>query len=107
MSNSPSENRLIQNEQIIRAQNTQAGQDLKKYLQNDPQAVSTPIAFVCECSVLDCNQHINISITDYEKLHQRKDRFTIYGRHLTPEIERVVAHEADFDVVEKFALPAR
>ena len=96
--------KLIQNEQIIREKNSAVGRGIKKYFRNSKEVKEAPIAFICECSNLDCDQHINTSIDSYEKLHKRKDRFTIYRGHETPSVERIVAQEDDFDIVQKYAL---
>jgi hypothetical protein len=99
-----SEKKLVKNEQLIRNKNSAIGRDVKKYLRNSEEATNTPIAFICECSNLDCNEHITTSISTYEKLHLRKDRFTIFPGHSIPSIEKLIEHDDDFDVVEKFAL---
>ncbi len=104
MSDSPSNDRLIKNEQTLRDKNTAAGKAIKNYFRGDSEVKNTPIAFVCECSRLDCDEHVNTSIKLYEKLHKRNDRFTIFPGHDTPKVENIVDRHDDFDIVEKPAL---
>jgi hypothetical protein len=104
MSNNSSGDRLIKNEQILRAQNTATSKGIKKYFRNNQAIKNAPVSFVCECSRLNCDEYIKASINTYEKLHRRKDYFTIRHGHSMPEIEKIVTQNDDFDVVEKFAL---
>ncbi len=96
--------RLIKNEQLIRARNTETSKGIKTFFRNKKEVVSAPVAFVCECSDLDCKEHVHTSIESYEKLHKRKDRFTIYPGHETPSVEKVVDQHEDFDIVQKVDL---
>jgi hypothetical protein len=107
MVTNPSKERLIRNEKILRAQNTATSKGIKKYFHNNAAIKNAPVSFVCECSRLDCKEYITASINTYEKLHQRKDYFTIRHGHGMPSIEKLVAEEEDFDVVEKFALSSQ
>jgi hypothetical protein len=104
MSKNPSEDRLIRNEKILRAQNVATSKGIKKYFRNNSAIKKAPVSFACECSRLECNEYITISINAYEKLHRRKDHFTIRHGHHIPAIEKIVAQEDGFDIVEKFAL---
>lgn len=99
-----SKSRAIKNEQLIRKHNGAVGSSIQQYFRNDPHLQDAPIAFACECSNLDCEELINLSIDMYAKLHKRKDHFTVHQGHVTSTIERVVSQQDDFEVVEKFAL---
>lgn len=101
-----SKKRLVRNEKLIREKNLAASRSIKKYFRNSKEIREAPIAFVCECSQLDCDEHVNISIARYEKLHRQKDLFIVFRGHDTPSVERVVEREGDFDIVEKFSVPA-
>jgi hypothetical protein len=96
--------RLTKNEVLIREQNAAAGETIKKYFRGDKEVLQAPIAFICECSRLDCDQHVNISIDTYEKLHEARDRFMIYPGHETASVEKTIANQDGFDIVEKFTL---
>lgn len=101
MDKNDSEDRLIHNEQLLRDKNTHAKDGLKKYFRRDKAVRTTPIEFACECSDLECHEQIKASIDTYEKLHKRRDHFIISKGHETPKIEKIVASNAEFDVVEK------
>jgi hypothetical protein len=104
MESSESKNRLVKNEQMLRDKNTAVGNGLKNFFADDESIIKAPIAFMCECSRLDCDEHVNTSIELYEKLHKRKDRFTIFPGHSMPSLEKLITHRDEFDVVEKFEL---
>jgi hypothetical protein len=96
--------RQIENEQHIRDRNESTKNGLKNFFHSDKEIVEAPIDFVCECSALDCDEHVNLSIDDYEKIHSRADRFVIYKGHSTPAIEKVIVNDDSFDTVEKYDL---
>lgn len=101
-----SKRRLIRNERLIREKNLAASRSIKKYFRNSKEIREAPIAFVCECSQLDCDEHVNISIDRYEKIHRQKDHFIVFRGHGTPAVEEIVGQEDDFDIVEKFSVSA-
>ena len=106
MDDNPTETRLTRNEKLIRDHNTSVGKGIKRYFHNKKEVKNAPIAFVCECSMLDCNEHVTLSIEQYEQLHKRRDRFVIAPGHAMEAVEKIIKHEPGFDLVEKFALKA-
>lgn len=104
MSDALSQNRSVRNEQVLRKRNINVKNGIKKFFRGDKKVQSTPVAFTCECSVLDCNKHVKVSIDTYEELHKRKDRFTIAKGHETPTVEAIVAKKPGYSVVEKHEL---
>jgi hypothetical protein len=104
MADKLSDNRLVRNEQKNRIKNVKAKDAIKKYFHDDKKVKDTPIAFDCECSDPNCSKHVKVSIDRYEETHKRKDRFTIAKGHNTPAVEKVVAKEPRYDVVEKAEL---
>ena len=58
-------------------------------------------AIVCECDDLDCLEQITIGVGEYDELRNDPTRFAIVPGHESPGIERVVAEESDYLVVEK------
>lgn len=101
MNNNLPEEHLTRNEQIIRDRNTSGKNAIKQYYRHTKKVVTTPIKFVCECSLLDCREFVEISIDEYEKIHQRKDRFVVAKGHETPIVEKLVSAKPRFHVVEK------
>jgi hypothetical protein len=94
----------IRNEQIMRGRNTKAKEGVKKFFQNTPEVTQTPAAFKCECSMLECEQQVSISIAEYEAAHERRDRFVIYPGHETDMVEKVITRKPGYYIVEKYAL---
>ncbi|MEO8104880.1 MAG: hypothetical protein ABI602_00905 [Candidatus Saccharibacteria bacterium] len=101
-----SHDRLIKNEQIVREHNSRTTHHLRKLLHNDKVAVASPLNFICECSNLECQALVALSIQHYEAIHQRRDRFVINVDHLAPSVEKIVEQRAGYAIVEKFELSA-
>lgn len=98
--------RLIKNEQILRDHNSKTTTHLKKFFHYDKTAMTSPLNFICECSNLDCAEYIALSITQYEALHKRRDRFIVHEGHITPTVEKLIDQRDGYAVVEKFELSA-
>ena len=90
-----SQRRLARNEALFRETNEaiEAGQ-----WPNDPDKT---VRFRCECSRMDCNQALEITLGEYERVRQSPRRFVIADGHDQPEIESVVERRAGYVVVEK------
>lgn len=98
--------KLIKNEKIIRDRNRSAGAALKKYFRGSKEIINTPIEFVCECSDMECQEPIFVSISEYEELHKRNDRFLIVKGHKIPQIEKTVKTDGSLELVEKPSVAA-
>lgn len=90
-----SERRLARNESLFRETNEaiERGQ-----WGDDPDK---PVRFRCECSRLDCNEAVEVTLTQYEHVRRFPRRFLVRAGHEIPEIETVVDREAGHLVVEK------
>jgi hypothetical protein len=99
-------NKLIRNEQIIRNRNRTVSQALKKYFGGDKGITDAPLEFICECSDIKCQEPITVTITEYEKLHKRNDRFLIIKGHKSPSVEKTVEVRGKLELVEKPDLAA-
>jgi hypothetical protein len=58
---------------------------------------------VCECGNADCTEPVRLTVSDYERVRQEPTDFLVAPGHLIPEIERVVAAGAGYEVVRKLA----
>ena len=58
-------------------------------------------AYLCECSRDDCVEELDLTRDEYEELRARSTHFVVRPGHHVPEIERVVAQNDRFAVVEK------
>ena len=65
---------------------------------DDPDA---PIAFLCECSHLDCRERIQLEPSRFDRIHRDADVFILVPGHEIPDIERIVDQEQDFLIVRK------
>ena len=59
------------------------------------------IEFLCECSDTACVETVELRLTDYEEFRANPIRFVIKPRHEIDAIERVVAEDGGYAVVEK------
>ena len=98
--------KLIKNEQLIRDRNRVVGNALKKYFGGTKEITQTPLEFICECSSLDCKEPIVVTIEEYEKLHERNDRFLLVKGHAAPKVEKIIKRKGNLELVEKPDLAA-
>ncbi len=93
--NDESERRLARNEALFRETNEaiERGQ-----WRDDPGKL---VRFRCECSRLDCNEAVGVTLARYEEVRQSPRRFMLAVGHEIPEIETVVSREDDYVIVEK------
>jgi hypothetical protein len=98
--------KLIKNEQIFRDRNKSISSALQRYFGGQKNVADAPLEFVCECSDPDCTDPIIVTISEYEKLHKRNDRFLIVKGHKSPEVEKTVKNIGKLELVEKPELAA-
>jgi hypothetical protein len=96
------EERLARNEVLFREVNEQilvaaAGHGVDEHLYE----------FFCECSNLDCDLKLSLTVSQYEEIRSHSDRFFVAPGHLLPEIEHIVSRHDGFDVVTKEGEAAR
>jgi hypothetical protein len=89
--------RIAKNETSFRDINERLEAGLKQ-VQHRPALVE----FVCECGNRNCEDHIRMTIEEYEAVRRDSRRFAVVPGHVLPETERIVASRGDYDVVEKF-----
>jgi hypothetical protein len=100
-----SRRRLIENELLLRRKNESAKDALQKYYGDELDEDSALLEFYCECSNDDCEEHVELTISEYEKHHERNDRFVVLPQHDLAAIEKIVAKTDGYIVVQKFDLP--
>ena len=61
------------------------------------------LALVCECGNPQCNEPLNLTVIEYERVRQEPTDFLVAPGHIIPEIETVVDSTERFDVVRKLA----
>jgi hypothetical protein len=61
--------------------------------------------FVCECADPECADRIEAPLDEYEDIRTDPALFLVKPGHEDPSVERVVADEGDYEVVEKDVTP--
>ncbi len=64
-------------------------------------------AFRCECAHLGCNELIDLSVHEYERVRTSADLFVLAPGHERPEIEAVIEDHGHYLIVEKRGLGRR
>lgn len=62
--------------------------------------------FLCECGVADagdvgCEEHVEMTIREYEAVRSQDDRFALYPGHEQDALESVTARNERFVIVDK------
>jgi hypothetical protein len=57
---------------------------------------------VCECNREECNERIEIVVSDYEAVRASPTAFVVLPGHTDPTCERTVWSTDSYEVVEKF-----
>lgn len=113
MNNSFSERRLAENEVYFREhnENVQKGFDeinrIATEQGDDPHIYDSMmlLAFYCECSDEKCDKRVELSLDDYNTIHQNNKAFVIVPGHEVVEYEHVIYKKKEFYVVEKYVAP--
>ncbi len=66
-----------------------------------PAEVQEATAFRCECGELGCNDLIELTIGEYERVRAHSRRFLVTIGHQRQEIETIVETHPGYAVVEK------
>lgn len=88
--------RIARNESNFRDINERLSAGLRQ-IPDNPELLE----FICECGNPSCEQHVQLSLEEYERVRADSRRFAVVPGHVIPEAERVVASEPRFEVVEK------
>ena len=91
----PPEDRVAKNEALFRAVNDRIRELGEKARPLDE------VDFLCECGNGDCLQAISIRPDQYELVRSKPVQFIVARGHEKPEVERVIAEEDGFLVIEK------
>src|SRR4029450_10557356 len=62
--------------------------------------------FLCECgrvkgADVSCDEHVEMTLAEYEDVRSQDDRFALVPGHETPELEEVVRRTEKFVIVDK------
>jgi hypothetical protein len=59
------------------------------------------VEFVCECSDRECVSTVELELAEYERIRAESTWFVVKTGHNLPEIERIIAQDDGYAVVEK------
>ena len=90
------ETRLAQNEVVFREINERVS-ELAATHGSDEHLYT----FFCECSNADCTLQVELTRNAYEEVRAHGARFLIAAGHELPEIERVIARNEGYWIVQK------
>jgi hypothetical protein len=66
-----------------------------------PGEEDKPVGFRCECARLGCNQVIELTVREYERVRAHSRRFVVARDHELPDAETIIEAAAGYTVVEK------
>jgi hypothetical protein len=89
--------RVAKNEALFRHVNERI-EDINEKLDGD-----SPSDFLCECGDENCTAPVSLTVAEYENVRSDPTHFLIAHGHVVIDVERVIAENERFAVVEKFA----
>jgi hypothetical protein len=89
------EERVARNETLFREVNERIKQV------NVALATAEATDFLCECGDESCTLPISLTLAEYEAVRAEATHFAVVPGHVVPDIERVVAQNDRYLVVEK------
>lgn len=66
-----------------------------------PGEEDSPVSFRCECARLGCNELIELTVREYERVRSNPRRFIVLPGHERLDVEMVVGRTPEYLVVEK------
>jgi hypothetical protein len=63
--------------------------------------ITGTMSILCECGMLECIEHIDLTVDEYRRLRTDPRRFAVMPGHELPDVERVVERHDGWFVVEK------
>ena len=89
--------RIAKNEATFRATN----RELERASEEAGGTGDAVLEVLCECGKSGCSGLITLTVAEYDDAHSQKDRFVVLPGHENNEVERVVAVQSAYLVVEK------
>ena len=59
------------------------------------------LTILCECGNQSCAEHIDVAVSDYERVRDESTLFLVVPGHALPDIEEVVEHHDGYDIARK------
>ena len=64
------------------------------------------MTILCECGTETCVEHIEVSVSEYERIRRESTLFFVRPGHAKPDVEKIVEHKDEYDVVQKNGVAA-
>jgi hypothetical protein len=90
------ERRIGQNEVLFREVNERVAR-----LSDSMQATTELTAFLCECGNASCQERVEMTLGEYERVRAESTRFAIVPGHEILDVEAVIAKHDRYWVIEK------
>jgi hypothetical protein len=94
---------MRQNEELMEELNRRMERMLEEIREEEEGGADAddPIAFLCECSHLDCRERVHLEPSLFDRIHKDPDVFVLVPGHEIPDVERIVDQVGDFLIVRK------
>ena len=97
MSETWRQKRIAKNETSFRDINERLEAGMRQ-VQHRPEMLE----FVCECGDRNCEEHVRLTLEEYEAVRTDSRRFAVVPGHVFEEVERVVGGtDGRYEIVEK------
>jgi hypothetical protein len=93
----PRHERVARNEAMYRSVN----REIEQASQEVGNGPADRIEVLCECGREGCSDVLDLTVAEYDRAHEQRDRFVIVPGHEDEEIERVVVRAGRYLVVDK------
>jgi 3,4-dihydroxy-2-butanone 4-phosphate synthase len=70
-------------------------------------ATGTLVTFLCECMNERCNEEIQLSVQEYEKIRAHSTWFVVHVGHHVPGVETIVETKDRYAIVKKLGAGER
>ena len=97
--------RRARNEALLRQVNEQI-ERVDQATQESGLSEDATFEFLCECgrvkgADVSCEEHVEMTLAEYEDVRSQDDRFALVPGHETPELEQVVWRTEKYVIVDK------
>jgi hypothetical protein len=82
--------RLVENERRVRRLNSRIEELNRVALMVEGEEEAEQARFLCECSLTECDERLDLDVEEYAELHEGGDRFTLVPGHELESVDRVL-----------------
>jgi len=93
--------RIAANEVVLREVNEHIAEKTSDLEARGLAADDETSVYLCSCGQPDCEESLELTLSEFESAHARSDQFVVAPGHNLPAIEEVVAEHDGYVVVRK------